>query len=416
MIFSLCFTKLARPNKLFAMTPLVMVFSLALFNLACSDSGHDSGSSEDLRLEAKADEKLSLRFILKDSDLDSLGNEIGNQGGQIFRKMDFVEALVAQLPEAALEQLKRKFPNLEVFEDVELSLIEPLEIAGKGNGSGGTTVQPAQQVPWGIDRIGARAAQALNRGTGVKVCIVDTGISKFHPDLIDNIVGGRNFITIKGKVDPTQYEDDNGHGSHVAGIVAALDNAIGTVGVAPEAKLYGVKVLNRQGSGYLSDITDGIWECIAAGTQVINMSFGGNGDPNAASPMKSAIEAAIASGIYAVAAAGNEGADISGKTPAGFNGVIAVAATNSSDQFASWSNFGLSLDDYSAPGVSIYSTWKGTGYNTISGTSMAAPHVAGVAALLISSGSLGFVTSDLGYSVSIQGAGLIEALSTVNNH
>ncbi|HEX4923913.1 MAG TPA: S8 family serine peptidase, partial [Bdellovibrionales bacterium] len=225
---------------------------------------------------------------------------------------------------------------------------------------------------------------------------------------------GRNYIVNKGVVDPSAWNDDNGHGSHVAGTIAAADNAIGAVGVAPDARLWAVKVLNRRGTGYLSDIADGIAECVRAGSDVINMSLGATADPAQDSPMKNAIDAAVAAGVKVVVAAGNEGQNINQTVPAGYSNVIAVSAIDSADQFPSWSNYGLSLKDYAAPGVSIYSTWKSGGYNTISGTSMASPHVAGVVALQLASGrpALGYV--DIMAAVSRQGRGRIDALLTVS--
>ena len=145
------------------------------------------------------------------------------------------------------------------------------------------------------------------------------------------------------------------------------------------------------------------------------MSLGATQSPSLDSPLRQAVENAVAAGVVVVAAAGNEGESIDMKVPAGYSGVIAVAASDAQDQFPSWSNFGLNSDDVTAPGVSIYSTWKGSSYSTISGTSMASPHVAGVVALKISSQSLGLKTIDLGRSLSVQGAGLIDALATVQN-
>jgi subtilisin len=349
----------------------------------------------------------SKRYILRSAQVEHTKSEVHKNGGQILRKMDSGDELVALLPQGAAEKLRARIPDLEVFEDIELQAVFRKNAL--------PAVQPAQSIGWGLTAIKAREAHALNRGAGVIVCVIDTGVDKTHPDLAANIIGGRNYVVLNGYVDPTRYNDDNGHGSHVAGIIAALDNSIGTVGVAPEAKIYAVKALNRQGSGYLSNIADGVNECVNKGAKVINMSLGATQDPSLDTPLKRNIEAAIAKGVAVVVAAGNEGQDIKKTVPAGYRSTIAVAALDKYSNFPSWSNFGLYEDDLTAPGVSIYSTWKSGSYNTISGTSMASPFAAGVMALKISSASLGVVTINLGKSVQIQGKGLVNALATVQN-
>jgi subtilisin len=357
-----------------------------------------------------------VRLILEHSNTKAVGNEVTKAGGQVIRAMETVNGVVVTIPPQALKGLQNRFPDLQITEDItmEIPLRTMLSNSSKGK-PGSSTPPPPQEVPWGLTAIDARLANATNRGAGVQVCIVDTGIDKTHPDLQANIVGGRNFVAAKNRVDANAWNDDNGHGSHVAGTVAAIDNSIGVVGVAPAAKLYGVKVLNSRGSGYLSDVADGVTECVRAGSQVINMSLGASSDPTKSSPLKTAVLKAIDSGVVVVVAAGNEGQDIKNTVPAGYPETIAVAAVDVDMNFPSWSNFGLDTDDYSAPGVSVKSTWMSGGYNTISGTSMAAPHVAGVVALKISSGSLGLLSNSLGRSISVEGAGLIDALGTVNN-
>src|SRR3989344_3489110 len=192
--------------------------------------------------------------------------------------------------------------------------------------------QPAQTLPWGVNRSDAELANGT--GAGVKVCVVDTGIDKDHPDLQANILGGRNFVAKGATVDPTKWDDDNGHGTHVAGTVAALDNTIGVVGVAPSASLLAAKVLNRQGSGYLSDVIAGIDYCVQSGAKVVSMSLGTSSDIQS---MHDAVDAAYASGVLLVAAAGNDyGGPVS--YPAAFDSVVAVSATDSNDNLASFSN------------------------------------------------------------------------------
>ncbi|MFA4815566.1 MAG: S8 family peptidase, partial [Candidatus Gracilibacteria bacterium] len=210
-------------------------------------------------------------------------------------------------------------------------------------------------------------------------------ISNKHPDLLANVKGGVNTIN------PFKsWNDDNGHGSHVAGIVAARNNTSGVVGVGPAADLYAVKVLNAAGSGYLSDVIEGIQWAMANGMQVINMSLGTGSNIQS---FHDAVIAAKNAGVVVVAAAGNSGGSVI--YPAAYSEAIAVSATDRNNVIASWSSRGPEID-LAAPGVSIYSTYKGTGYATLSGTSMAAPHVAGSAALVLN-------TPVGGYDVNLNG-------------
>ena len=267
------------------------------------------------------------------------------------------------LSKNAERALSKNSDVLRIDDDV---VVEALAKAG--------AIQPPQTLPWGINRVDAELVwPSGNSGDAVKVAVVDTGISADHPDLKNNIKGGYNAINpLKS------WNDDNGHGSHVAGIIAALNNAIGTVGAAPLADLYAVKVLNRQGSGYLSDIIEGLDWAIANNMQVVNMSLGTSSDILS---FREAVQRVSAAGIVQVAAAGNSGGSVG--YPAAYPEVIAVSATDSGDALASFSSRGPEVD-LAAPGVGIYSAYKGTGYATLSGTSMAAPHVAGSVALVLS--------------------------------
>ncbi len=286
--------------------------------------------------------------------------------GRVLHSYTLLEKVLAvEVPVNSLQGLLRN-PNVVGFEyDVEFQAL------GKP-----TSSQPAQKLPWGVDRVDADLANGT--GAGVTVCVVDTGIDKDHPDLQNNIVGGKNFVAKGAIVDPTKWDDDNGHGTHVAGTIAAVDNTIGTVGVAPQASLLAAKVLNRQGSGYISDIIAGIDYCVTSGADVVSMSLGSNSDVQA---LHNAVDNAYANGVLLVAAAGNDyGGAVS--YPAAYDSVVAVSATDNNNNLASFSNVGTQVE-LAAPGVNIFSTWKGGGYNTISGTSMATPHVSGTAALAI---------------------------------
>ncbi len=271
--------------------------------------------------------------------------------------------------------------------------------------------QPEAIIPWGIERIKAPLAWGTSKGSGVRAAILDTGIQLDHPDLKNNIIGGVNTINSRKTAN-----DDNGHGTHVAGIVAALDNSFGVVGVAPEAHLYAVKVLGASGSGWLSDIIEGLEWCINNDMQIANMSFGSSTDSRL---FREAIEETSRAGIVLVGAAGNEGSAVI--YPAAYPEVIAVAASDSEDKIPYWSNSGPALD-LTAPGVSIYSTYKGSTYRTLSGTSMASPHAAGVCALVLAvpkykdldpaqvKAQLETTAEKLtGYTANQQGAGLVRA-------
>ena len=245
---------------------------------------------------------------------------------------------------------------------------------------GGDASSASGNIPWGVSRVNAPAAWSSGQGAGVKVAVIDTGIDCTHPDLRCDFGSGTNIVN--PGADPM---DDNEHGTHVAGTIAGRGNG-GPLGVAPKATLIPVKVLDAEGSGSLSDIVAGINWASRAGVDVINMSLGG---PNGSAALQRAVSQALASGVVIVAAAGNSGPnpDTVG-FPGGYPGVIAVAASDKNDQVASFSSRGDAVA-FIAPGVAITSTIPGGGTKSLSGTSMASPHVAGLAALALERGARG---------------------------
>jgi subtilisin family serine protease len=282
---------------------------------------------------------------------------------KINREYRTISAIACSLPKQAFSALKNSPLIAYVEEDYQVYALDP-ELDNS----------------WGVKRIGAGAVHdQANTGAGVKVAIIDTGIDYNHPELQANYKSGYDFVNKDS--DPI---DDNGHGTHCAGIVAAMENGAGVVGVAPAASLFAVKVLDSKGSGYVSDVAAGIDWSITNGMQVISMSLGSSSDSTL---LHQACDRAYAAGIVIVAAAGNSGQSRWGSTviyPAKYSSVIAVGATDSNDVRASWSSTGPELE-LAAPGVYIYSTYLGSAYATMSGTSMACPHVTGTAALVLNS-------------------------------
>jgi aqualysin 1 len=239
----------------------------------------------------------------------------------------------------------------------------------------------AQSLPWGIDRIDAdasstRAGDGSGSVANVNIYVIDSGVAT-HQDI--NLVQHVKYGV-------GQNTDCNGHGTHVAGTIAAVDNTAYVVGAAPGAAVTGVKVLSCQGTGTTSNIIKGV-DWVTANAKfpaVTNMSLGGG----ASTSLDDAVRRSAAKGIVYAIAAGNETQDACNVSPAragagANNGIITVGATDSNNREASFSNFGNCVDIW-APGVSITSTWLNNGTKSLSGTSMASPHVAGVAGLYVS--------------------------------
>ena len=319
------------------------------------------------------------------AEAPGLAKAYGLQTGFIYQHA--LKGMSAVVPAGRLEALQHDPRVAYVVEDFERSI-------------------SAQTVPTGIRRIFADTNPEIgidgsdDTRVDVDVAVIDTGVDFQHPDLV--VAGGVDCTgTPVSAVCVAGGDDDHYHGTHVAGTIGAIDNGEGVVGVAPGARLWAVKVLNQRGSGYSSWIVAGIdWVAANAGTiEVANMSLGGAGFSQAE---YDAIQGAVNAGVAFAVAAGNEDDDANNYSPGGFDNVLSVSAladfnglpgggaaptcrTDVDDTLADFSNWGPEVD-IAAPGVCILSTYplEEGGYGTISGTSMASPHVAGALALLAS--------------------------------
>lgn len=238
-------------------------------------------------------------------------------------------------------------------------------------------VQSSQIIDWGASEVNAPNVWNNSTGTGVKIAVVDTGICKKHPDL--GVTGGVNLV---GSTNNKKWDDDNGHGTHVAGIIGACDNSIGVVGVAYDSELYAVKVLDSSGNGQISDVIEGIEWAVKNDMDIISLSVGTTFYSQA---LEDACDFAYNSDVLLVAAAGNSGdgnlTSNNVEYPAKFDSVVAVSAVDNNGIAPLWSSDGEEVE-LSAPGVNIYSTFLGGSYATESGTSMATPFVSGIAGLV----------------------------------
>ena len=239
------------------------------------------------------------------------------------------------------------------------------------------SLQDAQQkAGWSITAFDLPGAWNKTKGEGVKVAVLDTGCDLDHPDLKGNLLPGFNFV--KPGKDP---HDDNNHGTHVSGIIAAENNDVGMVGVAPHSKIIPVKVLDRNGNGNLVDVAKGIrWSVDTAKADLICMSLG---SPNPVQEVRKAIQYAHSKGVVCFVAAGNSGLTKNVFYPAEYPETIAIGSIDENMNRSSFSNTGENLD-FMAPGNRIFSTVPDNWYAVLSGTSMAAPFATGVAALLLS--------------------------------
>ena len=319
----------------------------------------------------------------------------GRMGGSVVRELPLIHAVVVETPamfarfsiqsaalpsEVARVDEDRKVHWLNDVSDFS----EPAELADLQDAARQLQRQQAQivasaasdpRIPWGVARVGAPQEWKAAQGDGAVVGVIDTGIDATHPDLQGQVVGGVNLVDA---TTPNAWADDEGHGTHVSGTIAARGQ--GLFGVAPKAKLYAIKVLDSQGNGDYSTVIAGIQWAMNHGIKIVNMSLGAS---EGSDPLHRAVQAAVAAGVTVVAAAGNTGGAVG--FPGAYPEVIAVGACDESNRVAPFSSRGPQVS-FIAPGVNILSARMGGGYTTMSGTSMATPHVAGLAALAWSLG------------------------------
>jgi len=336
-------------------------------------------------------------------------DEAAKQATEVRHRFDFGDrgkAVAGRFPEQARKGLEKR-PDVRYVEpDATFEAI-------------------GESVPWGVDRIDADVVH--NDGTtgdGAHIAIIDTGIDSDHPDLVDNLGSGKAYVDCGSTADGSDcsgngnachevWDDDADHGTHCAGTAAAVDDNEDVIGVAPGVTLHAVKALACDGMGYLSDIAAGVEYTADQSWDVASMSLGSSSDY---STLEDACQYAADQGVLVVAAAGNDGPCTDCVSyPAKYSSVVAVSATDSSDDLASFSSTGPEID-IAAPGSSILSTIPGgTAYH--SGTSMACPHVSGVGGLLMANGYSGSEartalqdsTEDIGLSSSDSGSGLLDA-------
>lgn len=346
------------------------------FTAACSDTSTPVAPDDVAPSFGVASQSAVNVIVVLDSDFAG-GNHRANQAAAagIARSLGInptqtygtaLFGFAGTVPEGRLNAL-RNDPRVAYVEVDQVVTLAPPPGKGPGGGGGGGT-PPPQETPWGIARVGG-----AGNGAGKTAWIIDSGIDLDHPDLNVDVARSADFTgSRKGP------EDENGHGTHVAGTVAALDNSIGVVGVAAGASVVAVRVLDRRGSGSYSGVIAGVDYVAANGSagDVANMSLGGS----FSQAVNDAVEAAAATGVKFALAAGNESVHASTRSPASANGanIYTVSAFAQGDTWASFSNFGNPPVDIGAPGVSVLSTYKDGGYATANGTSMASPHVAGI--------------------------------------
>lgn len=319
-------------------------------------------------------QEVNTRYFISFKAQINYGLIFGMEG-KIVEEYPDLTMILAELSETKAAKLKMD-PQIEFVEpDILLHVLPGLSTNLESETLLPSLVNKEQEIQWGMKKV--KAIEAQNEGysgKGVRIGVVDSGIDYTHDDL--SIAGGVNMID-----GSANFMDDYGHGTEIAGIISAIPNDIGVLGIAPEARLYGIKVLDSKGYGHISHVVKGIKWSIDHDMDIVNLSFQTKENSLA---LKKIIKKAYHKGLLLIAAAGNNGFN-EGNTveyPAAYKEVIAVGAINSRDERTFYSGRGKELD-VMAPGASIYSTTLHNQYAMTLGTSMAAAHVSGAAALIM---------------------------------
>lgn len=314
--------------------------------------------------------RLRRIYNLKEgSHLERYVKEMRQLGVRPVRFLSEIGIVIGEFTADQHSQVKLgKHPDVELVEpDLRITITEPFLNSAYSS--------PYLSIPWGIQRIEAEKVWGQTRGKGIKIAVIDTGVDHEHPAIKPNYRGGVNILSPHSN--PMDY---NGHGTHVAGIIAGKATEMGIIGVAPKAQIYAVKAFNRKGSANLSDLLTAINWCIENQMNVINMSFGME---KVSESLRHAIQVAHKKGIVMIAASGNQGLNGRIDYPARFPETIAVTSVSMDNGISSFSNRGKGVD-VAAPGEKIPSAWLNQTKKEMSGTSMAVPHVSGIVALILS--------------------------------
>lgn len=371
-----------RPRRsIFPVATMTLALIFSQFGVASASVTHSSTSDTEsgtsnwqLDLAAESVTRQELATEVRDGDLRLL--VVRNESGK--PDVDVVSISSKNSLDYTLKVLDNDPSVVALQVDEMISLIDRPEV-----GASAVVAPVTAYRQWGYDTLRLGEIHNSLTGLGVRVAVIDSGVDRTGPELNETgrVLDGCDWVTSPTNVcQGTGVTDENGHGTHVAGIIAAKRDGLGVTGVSPDAVILPLRVLNADGAGWLSDIAAAIDYAVANGSQVINLSLGGTSDYPL---IRIAVENAISRGVVVVAAAGNSGAGAAPSYPAAYQGVLAVAATTESNRIATYSNGGTYID-VAAPGSDILSSWPfGSGYARLSGTSMASPQVAGLAALLL---------------------------------
>jgi subtilisin family serine protease len=319
-------------------------------------------------------QEAKIRYLISfKNEIDY--NLIYELEGKVLKEYQDDHMMIVEISEEIVSKLQQ-YPQIDFFEpDLKINVTPGLNAIIKSNDTDFLRLHSVQEIPWGIQRINAIEAQKRgSTGKNIKIGIIDSGIDYTHDDLL--VAGGINIID-----NNSDFIDDYGHGTQIAGIIGAQNNSLGVLGVAPDSSLFAIKVLDSKGDGFISDVISGIQWSIENDINIVNLSFQTKEDSKA---LKKIIKKAHKEGILLIASAGNNGFN-EGNTieyPAAYPEVIAVGAINSRDERTFYSGRGEKLE-LMAPGASIYSTTLNNNYALTLGTSMAAAHVTGVAAQIM---------------------------------